>query len=342
MAGAVDPVEFLGAAGLLERLDAHPGGHRFASDDHQQRARRDQVDEAEGVEEGEVVDAGPGEELRRARVLGAVGAVVLEALETVSAAQGAGLFGSVGEELEALDALAAGLGGTRGRGRGEHGLDDGGVLGAVGAQAELTGDGDGADSGVGPDAVVGGGSGKDIPAGGADAQRNDAVGLDLVAGGEERHRGRDVLDPVGRVLQATRCAFALALVGGTEREGDEALLGRTRSEAEVRQARVVVRATPQGPVVLPLELLDRQVVDTRMPGAHQALLVELPVLVPVGAEPVARVVVPLVGEADGDPVVRESSQLLDQPVVELSGPLPPQKRHDFVMPCRELRPVPPA
>jgi hypothetical protein len=132
----------------------------------------------------------------------------------------------VREELEGLDALAAGLGGTRRGGRVEHALDDFGVLGAVGALAELAGHVDGADGADGLDPVVGRGRGERVAAGGADAQRADAVGVDLVASGEERDGGLDVLDPVGRVLQAARTAAALSLVGGVEGQGDEALLGQ--------------------------------------------------------------------------------------------------------------------
>ena len=63
-------------------------------------------------------------------------------------------------------------------------------------------------------------------------------------------------------------------------------------------------------------------------------VVELPVLVAVGAEPVAAVVVPLVGEAHRDAVVGEGPELLDQPVVELARPLALQERDDRVAAAR--------
>jgi hypothetical protein len=56
-----------------------------------------QPDEAEGIEERHVVDAGPEEGLGGPRVLGAVGAVVLESLEAMLAAGGAGLLGGMGK-----------------------------------------------------------------------------------------------------------------------------------------------------------------------------------------------------------------------------------------------------
>src|SRR5258708_6009233 len=40
VAGAVDPVEFLGAGGVLEGMDAHPGRDGFAAGDHEQGCPR--------------------------------------------------------------------------------------------------------------------------------------------------------------------------------------------------------------------------------------------------------------------------------------------------------------
>ena len=58
------------------------------------------------------------------------------------------------------------------------------------------------------------------------------------------------------------------------------------------------RRTPI-PMELAVRGLDRQVVDAGITEAHQAVLVKLPVLVSVGPEPVARIVVKLIGKADG-------------------------------------------
>jgi hypothetical protein len=83
---------------------------------------------------------------------------------------------------------------------------------------------------------------------------------------------------------------------------------------------MAVRATPQRPVIFALGFRDGQVVDAGVPQAHQSLLVEFPVLVAIGPEPVARVVVMLVGEADGDSVALDGPKLLDEPVLELLRP----------------------
>jgi hydrogenase large subunit len=52
-----------------------------------------------------------------------------------------------------------------------------------------------------------------------------------------------------------------------------------------------------------------QVVDAGDAQPHQAVLIELPVFIAIGAEPVVGVVVPLVGKADGDAVVAVGPEL---------------------------------
>src|SRR5262249_34303222 len=60
------------------------------------------------------------------------------------------------------------------------------------------------------------------------------------------------------------------------------------------------------------------------------------------AEPVAAVIVPLVGEAHRDAVLAEGPQLLDQPVVELAIPFARQKFLDRLAALDELGAVAPA
>src|SRR3954471_17327801 len=60
--------------------------------------------------------------------------------------------------------------------------------------------------------------------------------------------------------------------------------GDLHSKTECTEAHVVIRAAPQWPMKLPLGLSDRKVVDRGVTSAHQAVLAELPVLVPVGAD----------------------------------------------------------
>src|SRR5579864_2668445 len=82
------------------------------------------------------------------------------------------------------------------------------------------------------------------------------------------------------------------------------------------------------PAVLAFTLGDRQVVDRGVPAAHETRSVELPVLVAVGAEPVVRVIVPLVSEAHRNAALPVRPDFLDQAIVELAGPLAPQELDD--------------
>jgi hypothetical protein len=81
---------------------------------------------------------------------------------------------------------------------------------------------------------------------------------------------------------------------------------------------------------LPVALRNRQIVDARIAKFHQAVGTEFPVFVAVGAKPLTAVVVPFVGVPDGDAVVGERPQFLDQPIVEFLGPLALQK-FDYVL-----------
>jgi len=61
----------------------------------------------------------------------------------------------------------------------------------------------------------------------------------------------------------------------------------------------------------------------------------------VGAEPVSRVVVPLVGETHRDAVLAACPDFLDEPVIELAAPLAAQELLDGRAPVQKLRTVAP-
>src|SRR3546814_14290131 len=94
------------------------------------------------------------------------------------------------------------------------------------------------------------------------------------------------------------------------------------------------RATPV-PMELPLALRNGKIVDTGMARAHQPARIELPILIAVGAEPVARVVMPLIGEAAGDTVLAPGPDLLDEAIVELLRQFPLQEIDDRGPPLLE-------
>src|SRR5882672_9298683 len=117
--------------------------------------------------------------------------------------------------------------------------------------------------------------------------------------------------------------------------------GRGRSETQVAETGVIVGAAAQGPVKAAVGLADRRIVDAREATTHQAVLAELPILIAVGAEPVAAVVVPLIGEADGHAVLAEAPQLLDEPIVQLTLPLAAEERDNRLPALHELDAIPP-
>src|SRR5580692_3342055 len=104
---------------------------------------------------------------------------------------------------------------------------------------------------------------------------------------------------------------------------------------------MIVRTTAERPMIKTVLFADRQIVDARQAYPHQAVLVELPVLIAVAPEPASRIVAPFVGEANGDAVLMKSPKLLDQPIVELAVPFARHKRLDRRAPLKELGAVSP-
>ena len=90
------------------------------------------------------------------------------------------------------------------------------------------------------------------------------------------------------------------------------------------------------PAELALGLVDLVVVDRGVPLLHQAVLVELPRLIPVTSPSSPLGVVALVLEADRDAVLREAPEVLLQPVVQLALPLTPQELLDGLGSLEEL------
>ena len=92
---------------------------------------------------------------------------------------------------------------------------------------------------------------------------------------------------------------------------------------------MIVGPTPLRPMKLALGVRDRQVVYGGDAAAHEAGLVELPVLVAIGTKPMAAVVAPFIGEAHGDAVEVEGPDLLDQAIFDLARPFAREKRLDL-------------
>src|SRR3954463_12214298 len=104
---------------------------------------------------------------------------------------------------------------------------------------------------------------------------------------------------------------------------------------------MVIGASTEEPVIFALAIFDRQVVDAGDPPSHQALFVELPILVAIAAKPVSRIVVPFICKAHGYPVVAKGPDFLDQPILELASPLAYEECLDGIAPTDEFSAVPP-
>src|SRR5215831_1227156 len=82
---------------------------------------------------------------------------------------------------------------------------------------------------------------------------------------------------------------------------------------------MVIRTAPQGPAVLALSFLDRQIIDADQTTAHEPILGELPVFIAIGPEPIARVIMPLIRKAHRNAGVMKGPELFDEAVVQLFG-----------------------
>ena len=89
-------------------------------------------------------------------------------------------------------------------------------------------------------------------------------------------------------------------------------------------------------MVFAITVGNREIVDAREALLHEPVRIEFPVLITVGAKPLAGGVVLFVGEPDGNVIVRESPDLLDQPVVQFTRPLGGQECDDLTTPFGKL------
>jgi hypothetical protein len=118
------------------------------------------------------------------------------------------------------------------------------------------------------------------------------------------------------------------LVFGASDGNDLTGVPAAASKSEIAQGRVIVGTATKRPVVAALALRDREIVDAGNAQAHQAVFVELPILVAVATKPVPAVVVPFVGEPNRDAVLSEGPDFLNEPVVKFTLPFPSQELLD--------------
>src|SRR5260370_26673662 len=104
---------------------------------------------------------------------------------------------------------------------------------------------------------------------------------------------------------------------------------------------MIVGTAAEGPVELAVRFFDGQIVNAGVTVMHDAVFVELPVFVSVGAVPVAGVVVALVGEADRDAGSVEGPEFLDEAIVEFAMPFSGEEFDDFLAAVDKLGAVSP-
>src|SRR6266566_7837406 len=83
-----------------------------------------------------------------------------------------------------------------------------------------------------------------------------------------------------------------------------------------------------GPAKAAVFFGDHNIVDAGFAAAHQAVFVELPLLVAIGAMPLSGIVVPLILKPHRDTVAVERPEILDQAIFMLLRPFAGQEGND--------------
>ncbi len=105
---------------------------------------------------------------------------------------------------------------------------------------------------------------------------------------------------------------------------------------------MVVGASALGPAEEAIGFGDREVVDAGVAGLHEAVGVKFPIFVAVRTEPGTGLIVPFVGEADGDAIAGEGPEFFDEAVFALAGPLLGEEGDDLVVAGEEGGAIAPA
>ena len=100
----------------------------------------------------------------------------------------------------------------------------------------------------------------------------------------------------------------------------------TSSKIEIAEFGVVVGPTPWRPQEHSLDLDERMAVDAGDAPSYQAVWIDLPILVAIGPVPIAVDVVIFVGKPSRYPIIGESPEFIDVPVLKLLGPFAREKR----------------
>ena len=104
---------------------------------------------------------------------------------------------------------------------------------------------------------------------------------------------------------------------------------------------MIVGSTAEWPKIFTIFFADGQIVDARDASSHQPMLVEFPVFVAIGSEPIAAVIMTLVSKPDSDAVLAKRPDLFDKPVIKFFGPLTGEKLNDFFAAVQKFRTIAP-
>src|SRR5688572_131173 len=116
-------------------------------------------------------------------------------------------------------------------------------------------------------------------------------------------------------------------IGITSPQGNDAQSSRSTRALQAQRGEpwMVVGASAERPMEFALARRDRQVIDARDAALHEPAIVELPVLVAVGAIPLAAIVTPFIRKPNGNAVAVTRPKLFDEPIVDFLGPFAGQE-----------------
>src|ERR1700730_12203307 len=105
---------------------------------------------------------------------------------------------------------------------------------------------------------------------------------------------------------------------------------------------MLVRTTPQRPVIFTVRFFDRKIIDARQPQTHQTIFIKFPILIAIRAEPVSGIIVRLVSEAHGNAIAVKRPKLFDPPILQFFSPLARKNSDDLLPSNYKLGTVSPA
>src|SRR5699024_1108593 len=95
------------------------------------------------------------------------------------------------------------------------------------------------------------------------------------------------------------------------------------------------------PVKLPVSFVDFDVINAGMSTRHQPVAIELPVLIAVGAVPLAGGGLGFIAVPNSNPVIGKRPEFFNEPVVQFARPFLLQKLHDLIASLQKRIPIAP-